>query len=212
MGFGRLTGYCLIAWSAKAVVAYEGDDFTGEPGFAVARNLRDTLGGNRKSKLAQLAKLADQGSVFSMIIIGDTLFREPMAPDDFLEAQSWYERACEAGSISARYRLGEILLMTNRLVDAENLFAGGVRNGEIRSKFWLGRLYIERLGKHQEGIALLKAAAAEGHITAQLLVGVAEVKGQCGVIAIPLGFVRVATALLRSAIESNKDPLSGKIG
>jgi TPR repeat protein len=193
------------------MTTYEGDDFTSESTFAAAVQAQSLLSENREAALTQLCELADQGSVLSMLIIGDTFRFQPRNPKDFLNAKCWYSRAIKAGSVCARYRLAEALIITNNNADAATLYLEGIEKGEARSMYWLGQLYYRRMEKYDEGRALLKAAAARGHLTARLMLGSIEIRGRYGISLIPGATIKILSAILLSMIVAHKDPTSGRI-
>lgn len=120
--------------------------------------------------LPRLISLAERGSSTSMVHIGDAHMFGLGTKVDPLEAEKWYRRAADRGSVFGHYDLATLYLTTNRIHEArEGLEFSAARN-YAPALNQLGRMYLSGVGAEKDlekARTYLERASAAGHISGE---------------------------------------------
>jgi TPR repeat protein len=79
-----------------------------EPHAAEVRAAGQLLNSDPNTALIKLEALAKKGSALSMLYLSDSYMNGLFVPVDMMRAEEWLNRASEAGSIEAIFRLASI--------------------------------------------------------------------------------------------------------
>jgi hypothetical protein len=115
--------------------------------------------------------LAEQGSVMSMIYIGNAYNRAMGVKIDRREAEKWFRRAAEKGLPLAYHKLGvHYLRMEEDVSKSWEAFEAGASLNYAPSLYVIGKLYISGLGCEKnptKGAEFLVRAVKLGHLGAK---------------------------------------------
>ena len=96
-----------------------GIDWTSEPDLDRLRRARAMLATKPGPAIIELSALAGRGSIMSMVYLGEVYANGEIAQLDLEEAEKWYRRAADSGSVRAQYYLGRLYGRLNRFQEAE---------------------------------------------------------------------------------------------
>ena len=160
--------------------------------------------------------LAEQGSIWSMGIVGWGFNTGNGAPRDLALAEKWYRRAFECGSDYGLFWLGALYMNQKQWEKATEVFQAGVERGWMPAMYWLARLYSQSphwRQKRNDALALLERASAAGDLSARHFLAIAMMRGWFGWRRIPAG-IRMLSEVAEKSAELIKDdePLAAKLG
>jgi TPR repeat protein len=158
-----------------------------------------------KSAIEKLKQLAEDGSISSMLHVGQAYRRGNGVEQDFAEAERWFCRAANLGSRSAYYLLGRLCLTQHRDKDAAMAFEHAATMRYVPAIHFLGRLYLEGRGvprDPEKGEALLRRAASGGSILAKGKLGHVLIKSHRGTKTTLLGAGLLVKAFLELVKEA----------
>lgn len=158
--------------------------------------------------LATLEAFANEGSIASMIILGWAFSKGEGVRHDKDEAERWYRRAVDAGSVSASCYLATHLLNNGEVNRAAHWYAYGADRDFTPSMFKLGLLYRQGHGMvrdSEQALELWERAAILGHVYAIRGVVFAMLRGRYGLFNMAKGviwFFRMMRYALSVSVKS----------
>jgi uncharacterized protein len=185
-----------------------------EPDLEKLRHSYGMLKTNPSEALHDLRDLADRGSVMSMIYIANAYRNGVGTNTDLRQAEEWYRRAADGGSILASYELGRVFLERKEYHSAKEAFDIGVSQNYPPSMHMLALMYLRGTGVVRDiskARDLLERAAALGHIFSKRNIGVLLMKGHFGLSQVPKGVLLLLSALKDALIVVSTDPTSDRL-
>ena len=147
---------------------------------------------NPSLAFGSLLDLAEGGSVIAMNEIGESYYWGRLGvPEDELEAERWYKKAFEAGSLRALLNYGKLLMWRGEYGTAESVFSKGADDDWAPALYWLSitRLHQSRTRKILSEVRpLLERAMVRGHPAAKWRLGRDMAQGRHGLRCVPQGF------------------------
>ncbi len=174
-------------------------DWTEEPDMMELRNAYALLGSHFNQARQMLEKLAERGSLASVLYLGDAYASGRYGSKNLLEAKKWYERAEAREWIPAPHRLGRIYFTLGDYASALRAFSRGADKGYSPAVYRLGKMYIEGLGAAtnlEQGRRFLAVAIADGHLFAKRDLAGLYVRGKFGLLNIPNGVMMILSLML----------------
>ncbi|TAL80809.1 MAG: sel1 repeat family protein [Beijerinckiaceae bacterium] len=184
-----------------------------EPDLVSLRQAHALLKSNPGKAITDLQRLAEQGSVMSMVYVGAAYRRGAGVPRNDSEAEQWFRRASTGGSIFASHELGKILLERQEYQDAALLFVRCAALNYSPSLYRLAVLSMNGDGVEKDLLKsrqLLEQASAQGSVIAKRALGIALIKGHLGKREVVRG-IRIFASALKTIEEAFKDPFSDKL-
>jgi TPR repeat protein len=124
--------------------------------------------------LVRLKLLAESGSAMSMIYIGHSYQAGIGTAKDPTEAEKWYRRAADHGSVMGLYALGRLYYAQKKHNEAKEAFRFGAAAGYAPAMYYLGRIYYFGLGTEKDlakAKLLFEEASGLGNILATRALG-----------------------------------------
>ena len=161
-----------------------------------------------------LEKLAKNGSVLSMIYLGDVYANGRGVPIDIDRGLKWYERASERGSIEATHRLARWNWSYDDYDKTMQLLLINSRKGFSPAMYLLGLMYLS--DKHTKSDVLLaikywKSAEEQGHLLAKRRLSILLRNGELGIIGRVKGYLKLVNMLPKFVYFSMKFPNSDRL-
>lgn len=189
-------------------------DWAKEPDGDELRRAYDLLATAPADALVALKGLAKRGSVMSMLYIAEACRKGMGTNVDLVQAQDWYRRAANCGSIPASYELGRILFELKNYAKSKEAFDVGEAHDYAPSINMLGMMYLRGLSVEKNisrARELLERASGLGHVFAKRNLAGLLMRGAYG----PLGFLR-GVGLFLVAVKDTltivlNDPLSDRL-
>lgn len=154
-----------------------------EPNLDELRRLHALLQTDPRSALAGFKKLADGGSVMSMLYLADAYRNGTGTQIELSQCREWFKRAAAAGSLLASYELGGLYWDAKDYEMAHRQFSLGASKNYAPSMNLLAMLYAYGKGvpaDHQKARELLEGAVAQQHVFAKGNLGRLLMKGHFG--------------------------------
>lgn len=153
---------------------------------------------DRKAGLPELLKLANLGSVWSMVLIGWSYQAGEGVAIDGVQAEYWYGRAIEGGSQEAQLRLGRIYADRLEFSRSEKIYGIGAADHFAPAMHHLASIKLRQPkteARRREARILLEHASALGDLGAEVALASFSARGRFGLRRIPRGFwlLRVST-------------------
>jgi TPR repeat protein len=129
-------------------------------------------------------------------------------------AQNWYEKAALSENLWFAHSLARFFERTGQPNKAFELVSQLAAKGYQPSIFRLGRYYEVGHGTpidHKEALRLIEVAASMGHVFAQRAIAMKMMRGEYGVLQIPLGALKFLDVLLKIIAIGAKDPWDPKM-
>ncbi|MFO1434849.1 MAG: hypothetical protein U1F34_00190 [Gammaproteobacteria bacterium] len=152
----------------------------------------------------ELLRLAQNGSINSMLELGWAYKKGLGTKTDTDEAARWFRRAYDGGATQAALYLGGIYWRMEKYADARDIFAKGGEDGDPVCLYWLGRMY-------QDGIAVEKApdkaydlyvqASAGGSLIARAAAARLLMSGRCGASRILVGVYQYVITMFSALVS-----------
>ena len=164
--------------------------------------------------LESLQSLSQQGSVNAMLRLGWAHERGIGTAVDLKQAETWYLRAREGGSVSdANDRLGSIYWGRKDYANACTAFAAGAAANNLRCMYWLGRMYRDGLGidkQPETARTLFEQASLQGNLFARIALARLLMSGRFGVAKIFKGFNLYLVTLKNAMAACSKDEIDDR--
>ena len=178
----------LFAWlgaqtNSVAIIEREAD-------LAPIYRAHDLLETDPAESFRQYLALAERGSVWSMVCVGNLFERGTGTERDLALAEKWYLRAHDAGSDYGLIRLGQLYQHSKQYEKAQAVLRTGVARGlvpamlRLASSYWNSPDWRQR---RDEIRALLEAGSAAGDLAARRSLASAMARGWFGLRHIPKG-------------------------
>jgi TPR repeat protein len=131
-----------------------------------------------------------------------------------LQAEEWYERAAQGGSVLASYHLGRTYLAKNDYLNAMKAFESGASAGYMPSNRQLGRLYSRGVGVARDldkARDFFKIASASGYVFAKRDLAYLLMRGHFGFLQILRGAGLFVAAIKDLTVAMLTDPTREKL-
>jgi uncharacterized protein len=158
-------------------------DWAKEPDMESLTRAHSLLASDPGQALTELKALADRGSVMSMLYIANAYRNGVGSGTDLQQAEEWYRRAMDRGSVLGSYELGRVYYEMENYPKAEKAFRAGESQNYAPSINMLGMMHLGGTGVEQNtGKArdLLERASALGHIFAKRNLAFLLITGRYG--------------------------------
>jgi hypothetical protein len=145
-------------------------DWDREPDLDGLRLAYNKLQTDNDGALKELRELADQGSVMSMIYIGDDYYSRRGQIGNILKAREWYGLASENGSLIAEYKIGRLYYNDDHFNSALFHFNKIIDDGPSGSLHIVGHMYQHGKGVDRDletAKRYFELGAAKGHVYAK---------------------------------------------
>lgn len=151
--------------------------------------------------------LAEQGSVWSMGVVGWAFDTGTGVPQDLLLAEKWYRRAFDGGSDYGLFWLGVLYTKQGQWEKATEVFRTGAERDWAPAMYQLARLYLQSANwrqKRNDALVLLERASVAGDLSARRFLATTMMHGWFGWRRIPAG-IRMFSKVAEDMAELVKD-------
>jgi hypothetical protein len=157
--------------------------------------LNDLLNGGRLKEAFNLAlRLSTAGDGVAQMKLGWMYQVGKGVARDLEQAKVWYRAALQTQSPRAEFYLGTVFWNDSVFPEAISWFEKAASHGFGPAMYQLARMYRHGVGVSPDqrlAVKYVREAAQAGHIFAQRDLAREMVKGQHGLLRIPVGFVRM---------------------
>lgn len=170
--------------------------------------------GNFRAAFPALTALADQGNVEALVPLAWMNETGAVGEADLSLARRLYQRAADAGSCDALYRLGRILKKSRNLPAVRAVFERGALQDHLPCISALGILLVETAenpDQAEQGMRWLTVAADRGHIFARRLMLLIKARNETSIRKVLGILAKIFWLKLEYVIERRKDAYSLKI-
>jgi hypothetical protein len=146
---------------------------------------------NPEGAFAIYSELAEQGSIYAMIELGNCYGKGHGTLADFDMAYEWHNRAIEYGSWFATLNYADVLFEHEYFDECEKELEDGIASEFMPAFFWLAWYRIQRNKSRSTFRAvrpLLERAASEGHLAAKHYFAAYMAMGRFGFMEMRTGF------------------------
>jgi TPR repeat protein len=136
--------------------------------------------------------LAETGSLDAQLQLGWMLHTGNGVPKDLKQAQYWYERATRSNSPRAEFYLASVFWNSREFDKAREWCERAASHGFTPAVYHLGRMYRHGVGiamDEERGLRYLDQAARDGHLLARRDIARDMLKGNRGILRIPVGLL-----------------------
>jgi TPR repeat protein len=131
----------------------------------------DLIGPNPGKAFRAFQRMADDGSIQSLVYLGYMHKIGLGTVKDFRKSEECFSRAHEHGEISGSYHLGRLFFDCGEYRKAEEVFSSAASNEHLPSIYWLARTYkrlaiVDGVDRSKNITALLDRASGKGHLYA----------------------------------------------
>jgi TPR repeat protein len=150
----------------------------------------------------------------SMIYLADAYRLGIGTTVDLRQAEDWYRRAANSGSLLGTYELGRFCLEMTRYMEAVKAFSAGAARNYSPSMRMLGIMYMEGNGVEKDvprARALFESAAALGNVFAKRKLAVLLMHGDFGALATLKGGWLFVSALKDAVVVAWTDPSGDRL-
>jgi TPR repeat protein len=180
-----------------------------EPDMTQLRHAYSLRSTDPAQSLAELRALADRGSLASMVYLAEAYTKGLGTSVDLLQAEEWYKRAAQGGSVLASYHLGRSYLAKNDYLNAMKAFESGALAGYMPSTRQLGGLYLRGTGVERDlnkAREFFERASASGNVFAKRDLAYLLIRGHFGFLQILRGAGLFFTAIKDLTVVILTDP------
>ena len=145
-------------------------DWSKEPDLARVHRAHRLLKTEPARGLIEVWALANNGSVMSMIYMAEACSLGNGTKIDLPEAEKWYRRAANTGSLLAYYSLGRLYFKLQRYDEAREAFSAAAAKDYTPAVHFLGRMYASGKGGEKDLVKaqqLLEHASKNGSVLAK---------------------------------------------
>jgi TPR repeat protein len=158
--------------------------------------------------------LAEAGSVTAQLAVGWMLHEGRGVDQDFVKARCWFEKAADAGSREGLFYLGVLSRAEQRYLEAIQHLERSASMDYMPAIYVLGLMH-----ERGEGVGVDKdkawrfyeRAAKLGHLFAQREIAARMIRGQMGLMQIPIGLYLFVRTICTGFMLALRDPLSDRI-
>lgn len=186
-------------------------DWASEPDVTLLLRARAMLKTESSQALHDLEKLADHGSLMSMVYIAWAYSNGEGLHLDLEQAEAWYRRAVDGGSILASLYLGTLYGKQRKFDQEIEAYSIGVIKDFPPSIYRLGWLYFMGYGVDRDltkARELWERASKLGHVRAKRYLGLSMMQGKYGILEIPRGAVMLISLVGEIWRIISRDPQS----
>lgn len=183
-------------------------DWTLEPDLDELRRAADELTSDPLKALHDLERLAERGSLASMLFIGQAYESGSAGHTNLERAEEWYRRAADAGQIRATFALGRLYQRRGDHAKARVMYERGANAGHSPSMRALAMCYFCGRGaseSREKSREWWKEAITSGNIYAIRDLGCFSVRGKFGLRYMPSGIFYLISAFYLIAVVVWKD-------
>jgi TPR repeat protein len=191
-------------------ISSNSDEFQGEPDLAALSAAHELLKKEPERALPILAKVADEGSLLSMIYLGDAYRKGIGVSVDIAEAKKWLRRATDAGSRVAPHQLGLVHLDLKEYQQAEEMFRLGASWHYLPSLYRLGVMFADGVGTTPQPVLareFFESASSRGHVFAKRRLASMLLRGSGGSVNIPRGVWLFVSGFIDAITGAVSDPV-----
>jgi len=117
-------------------------EFEVEPDLEAFKAAKALMKDRELSGIDELTRLAERGSILSMLEIGRAYYSGTGVLKDYAHSEEWFRRAANARSVLGHYYLGLVQKKTARVVDAIASFNFSASRGYGPALYELGKIYF----------------------------------------------------------------------
>ncbi len=165
-----------------------------EPDIELICRAMDLSGaGDHSEAMLIWTGLAEQGSVRSMIELGEHHEYGYGVPVDLDLAEIWYQQALVGGSQYAMLKCAHFAATRQNFSECDAILQPGVDNGWASAAFWQALYRYEQCDSkdaYRSIFPLLRTAAKCGHPGGKLYLTNFMARGKFGILRVPIGFFR----------------------
>lgn len=165
--------------------------FEADPSLDAVRQAYMLWETNPSQALDEFTRMAEGGSVASMVQVGWAHEQGEGTPVDSAVAERWYSRASECGSDEGLLRSGHLAFARGDAARARAVLEPAVARGLTPAMRYLAQVELELVrtdDARDRARALLERAIAFGDVQARLNLSKAMLRGRFGLRAIPEGW------------------------
>lgn len=185
-----------------------------EPDMAAVRAAYDLMKSAPAEALDRLRALAERGSLMSMAYLGDAYERGVGTKVSLVQAQEWYSRAAQAGSVFGSYKLGRCYFRLKDYAKAADAFKVGASRDYMPCVTQLARMHLRGQGVPRDvskALDYLEKASARGYAFAKHDLAVLLIRGARGPVqrlrGIYLYFAGFKDIFLATVIDKSEERL-----
>ena len=185
-----------------------------EPDLESLRTAHAMLTTDPSQALRLLAELAELGSAMSMVYLANAFSTGTGTNIDLAQAEKWYRRASDSGSILASYEFGRLCLNRKAYSEARNAFERGVLADYAPSMHMLALMHLRAQGAPAntvEAKRLLERASAAGHVFSKRNLGLLLLRRQFGLSQKIRGAFLLARGLVEATVLMLTNRLSDRL-
>ena len=176
------------------------------PALAEARKLKST---SPKSAIRSFELLAEKGSIFSLIHLGQIYSQGLGVKADAKIAEQYYTEADQKGSIYGSYYLSLLYIRQKNMIRARIFLEKCVEQGFAPALHKLGRIYYNGWGVKRDvkrAMKLWKQGVSMGNILSNVSLGLAYVRFRGGPSKFITGFELIISSIRRYSQVLQADP------
>jgi TPR repeat protein len=180
-----------------------------------AEAIRDLIRkGQQAEALRHARSLAESGAADGNLLLGWMYQAGSGGPQNLKAAEACYLRAATSGSVKSMYYLGSLYVMTGDFARAIEWFTRSSNGGFAAATYHLGRMFLFGQGVEQDrdvAMRYFEKAAKQGHLLAQRNIIHAMIKGQRGIMNIPVGLAKLLHLTYVLFKTGLRDPQSDRV-
>lgn len=191
-------------WSSRSTIAWDS-----EPDLDQLRRSYELLQETPSKAVLELESLADRGSVMSMRYLAHAYRHGLLGEPNAQQAEAWYSRAVEAGSIHALHELGTLYWNNLAFDKAFDTFSQAAARDFAPSMNWLGIMYYRGTGPRknvQKAREFWERSIELGNIFSKKSLAMHFIVGHYGLNLIPRGICMWLSGLISIPFLSFDDP------
>jgi TPR repeat protein len=125
-------------------------EFEKEPDRAAWLGAKSMLRSQPMLAIQQFRALAERGSLLSMLELGRAYASGIGTPIDVSQAEMWFGKVAQLGSIRAHWYLGRLLMRQRKYQEAKDALSFSAARGYAPALFDIGRLYLHGWGVERD--------------------------------------------------------------
>ena len=183
-------------------------EFEVEPDLEAFNEAKALLKERPLTGVAEMMRLAERGSILSMLEIGRAYYSGTGTTKDYSAAEDWFRRAANARSVLGHYYLGLVQRKTGKPVDALASFNFSASSGYGPALYELGKMYFHGMGVAKDlGLAsrYLENASQAGMISAQALLAHIAILTAPDFAGRVRGYLKLLAAIVRGSFLTFKE-------
>lgn len=170
--------------------------------------------GDYDKAVSLLEAMSAKNSAYALLSLGWIYETGAVGHPEIDVAKLYYLRAIDAGSISAYFEMGRLLVRQGDEENARSIFQAGARKSNFACMARLGRMMLEGRGGPYDfdgGMQMLDEAASNGQISAQRTLLKVKENNARNIFQKILLKIRIAQLAKKGAAEILTNPYSDKV-